>query len=616
MADLEPRNIQMMHVVYADGVGYSKLSLAERSRFDSMLSEVVLHLPHADKVLAKVDNGDGFALAFGGDPQVAADTALWLLERFTASGQALVRLGIHTGVGYLRPSLAGPATLSGDCIEFAQRMMTLSNGKVIACSEAFRQLLLNAGSPSFIGLPIYGRSKHGELLIAYPLTLRKRVECLFLMAEHEWDVSTEIMNIEKYDSEIHVAWASTGRQEAMAHLLSHQSRADKIVVMPRGRYYVRLLGWDRRDDMLYIENSGTHVDEVIPHDSKVIHFSGSWLDAERLRIEILGTRPVLHVGEPVALASPLYIERPADSELRRAISNHESVILLRAARKFGKTSALLRAIHHAETSGVRPVVIDLKAATKDDFCDAQSFYQWIIEQLMLQSDGREYPEWEDLFGPNSNLESALRQVLAPQSRGNLLVLDGVDRLFDCEFRDDFFGLLRSWHNRRAMHSDPFWDSLSILLSYSAEGQSLVTDVNQSPFNVGVHLTLEPFSEAQTQELCAFAGWEGGVDVFSLTAGHPYLSAMLVSRLSAGDSVEAAISATIESPLIVRQRELLARNKELRDACAQIMREGHTDDQTSLWQLLAMGIFVSDKNGELRIGNRLFLRLLDSLRSKG
>ncbi|HLO97578.1 MAG TPA: hypothetical protein VK171_03190, partial [Fimbriimonas sp.] len=82
MSEIEPRDIQLMHVVYADGIGYSKLSLAERSRFDTLLGEVVENLPHSQKVLAKVDNGDGFALAFGGDPQVAADTALWLLERF------------------------------------------------------------------------------------------------------------------------------------------------------------------------------------------------------------------------------------------------------------------------------------------------------------------------------------------------------------------------------------------------------------------------------------------------------------------------------------------------------------------------------------------------------
>ncbi|HLO98426.1 MAG TPA: AAA-like domain-containing protein, partial [Fimbriimonas sp.] len=462
-------------------------------------------------------------------------------------------------------------------------MMTLSDGKVIACSEAFRQSLLSSGSQSHVGLPIYGRSKHGDLLIAYPLTPKKRKECLFLIHGSCWaEYSNAFANIAKYSGEIHVAWPSEGIESA-AHLLSQQASAERIVVSPTGRQFDRLVDPSNWDKCIYIEAEPYVSGENTPTGARSINFSGSWLDGERIRIEILGTQPLLHVGEPVALSSPLYIERPADFELRQAVSNHESVILLRAARKFGKTSALLRAIHHAEEVGIHPVVLDLRAATKDDFQSAKRFYQWMIEQLLLQSENREIPVWEDIFGPNSNLESALRQVLAENEHGNLLVLDGVDRLFDCEFRDDFFGLLRSWHNRRALHSDPFWDSLSILLSYSAEGQSLVTDVNQSPFNVGVHLTLEPFSEDQTQELCSLVGWQGGVDVFSIAAGHPYLTAMLISRLVAGDTVESAIAATMESPLLVRHRTLLTSDEALRTACVQIMREGRTTDQPSLWR---------------------------------
>ena len=72
-------------------------------------------------------------------------------------------------------------------------------------------------------------------------------------------------------------------------------------------------------------------------------------------------------------------------------------------------------------------------------------------------------------------------------------LDEVDRLSNCAYKNDFFGLLRSWHNFR-------WAPFTIVLAYAAEAHLLIPDLNQSPFNVGTRLTLEDFTFEQVADL--------------------------------------------------------------------------------------------------------------------
>ena len=79
-----------------------------------------------------------------------------------------------------------------------------------------------------------------------------------------------------------------------------------------------------------------------------------------------------------------------------------------------------------------------------------------------------------------------------------LALDEVDRLLQTPFHSDFFALLRSWHNSRAL--DEQWDKLNMIMVISTEPYLLIADVNQSPFNVGLKIYLEDFNEAQIRDL--------------------------------------------------------------------------------------------------------------------
>jgi len=79
-------------------------------------------------------------------------------------------------------------------------------------------------------------------------------------------------------------------------------------------------------------------------------------------------------------------------------------------------------------------------------------------------------------------------------------LDEVDRLITCGFGSEVFGLFRSWHNERSLDPSGPWERLTMAIAYATEAHLFITDVNQSPFNVGTRLTVEDFTLSQVADL--------------------------------------------------------------------------------------------------------------------
>jgi hypothetical protein len=104
-------------------------------------------------------------------------------------------------------------------------------------------------------------------------------------------------------------------------------------------------------------------------------------------------------------------------------------------------------------------------------------------------------------------------------------MDEVDSLFESPFRNDFFSMLRSWHNSRATQA--LWKRLDVALVTSTEPYQLIEDLNQSPFNVGEVLEIEDFSPSQVSDLIARHNLrlakEEASNLFHLLSGHPYLT---------------------------------------------------------------------------------------------
>lgn len=236
-------------------------------------------------------------------------------------------------------------------------------------------------------------------------------------------------------------------------------------------------------------------------------------------------------GGALPLHSILYISRSVDDEFCHAIARHDSIVLVKGARQVGKTSLLARGLEAARMIGAQVLLIDFQHFGPAAFESAGKLLlamsELIAYQLELSSAPHE--KWNDLLSPSSNCERFLRrEVLADEGAYFVLALDEVDRLFNHDYASEIFGLFRSWHNLRALDPNGPWSRLTIAIAYATEAHLFISDLNQSPFNVGTRLTLDDFTLEQLAEL---NGRYGNPLVDSkqlirfqkLVGGHPYLS---------------------------------------------------------------------------------------------
>lgn len=231
---------------------------------------------------------------------------------------------------------------------------------------------------------------------------------------------------------------------------------------------------------------------------------------ERLRQQLVQTAPeqapvlVLEpTGGAVPPNSPFYVLRDADRELTRALERGDSIVLIRGPRQIGKTSLLARGLEQARAAGAIILLTDFQALSERYLETPERFFQHLIVFLSMQL-GRPYrpdQDWDMGLDPLLNLELFLQNtVLTQQGARVLWGMDEVDRLRNHTFSVDFFGLIRSWHNRRALQPHGPWSKLTVLVSYATEAHLLIPGLNQSPFNVGTAITLDDFTAVQVYDL--------------------------------------------------------------------------------------------------------------------
>jgi hypothetical protein len=192
----------------------------------------------------------------------------------------------------------------------------------------------------------------------------------------------------------------------------------------------------------------------------------------------------------------------------------------------------------------------------------------------------------------------MEDYILPESDAPIvLALDEVDRLLQTPFHSDFFALLRSWHNSRAL--DEQWDRLNLVMVISTEPYLLIADVNQSPFNVGLKIYLEDFNEAQVRDLNQRHGAPvieaDFPQLLALLGGHPYLTrkalyTMVTERLTWSRLTQAA---TLDHGLfgdhLRRQHWLLRNEPELRESLKQIIEQQRCSNENALFRLLQAGL---------------------------
>jgi diguanylate cyclase (GGDEF)-like protein len=247
---------------------------------------------------------------------------------------------------------------------------------------------------------------------------------------------------------------------------------------------------------------------------------------------------------PVPLGSPFYIHRPPVEETAFSeIHQPGSVIRIKAPRKMGKTSLLNRMIAHAEECSFKTVYLNFQEADESVFASLDKFLRWFCanvgRQLNLPSRLNDY--WDEDMGSKVSCKTYFEHYLLEQiSSPLLLALDEVNRVFEHpEVAQDFLPMLRSWHEQ-AKQSD-IWQKLRLVVAHATEIY-IPLKLNQSPFNVGLLITLPQFTLEQVQELAQrydldWFGETGKQQAFALKAlvgGHPYLVRAAFYHLAQGE----------------------------------------------------------------------------------
>ncbi|MEM7034405.1 MAG: AAA-like domain-containing protein, partial [Chloroflexota bacterium] len=262
-------------------------------------------------------------------------------------------------------------------------------------------------------------------------------------------------------------------------------------------------------------------------------------------------------GGAVKLSDQFYIERDADELLRNHLTQFGTTTTIRAPRQSGKTSLLMRGLHHAMGYGARTIYLDFQSFDPGQFSQLDDFLFAFAEIIGEECELDEMlvgQMWQRRSAPQRKLQRFMENhVLQSFEMPLVLVIDEADRLLRTDYYQDFFGLLRSWHNRRTLpnpHVQTTWGKLNIVLVISTEPYLLIDDVNQSPFNVGLDLSLQDFDLSQVQELNQRHGTplpENALpDMMTLLGGHPYLTrlalfTMVAQTVSWSELVRNAVS---------------------------------------------------------------------------
>jgi serine/threonine protein kinase len=306
-------------------------------------------------------------------------------------------------------------------------------------------------------------------------------------------------------------------------------------------------------------------------------------------------------GGAVRLRDRFYVERDADARLKREVVRSGTITTIRAPRQAGKSSLLVRGVHHARQNGARVVSLNLQRVDRAHLDTADAFFRYLAEFIVrqLRLDGTEVEKaWRSSLGPQDKLTYLMEDYVLPAGDAPIvLALDEVDRLLQTTMHNDFFALLRSWYESRTL--DERWNRLSIVMVISTEPYLLIASTTQSPFNVGLRLYLKDFTEAQTRGLNRQHGSpvkdEDLHELGVLLGGHPYLTrkalyVLVTEQLSWAELVR--VAATDQGPFgdhLRRYHWLLRDEADLKSTIKAVIQRGECADDAAFFRLLRAGL---------------------------
>ncbi len=322
----------------------------------------------------------------------------------------------------------------------------------------------------------------------------------------------------------------------------------------------------------------------------------------------------------VPVDSPFYVEREADQLAAQQLDSREPTVIIKGHRQSGKSSLLARLHDRAMRDGLLSCYLTFQGMDAASVANTDEFFRQLAWMVADKLDATVDPDelWSDRRGVKQNLSRYLEKaVLAPSDVAVQILFDEVDVVFEsASTRTDLFSMIRTWHNDRATDPKGNWKKLRLVIAHATEPALWIADLNQSPFNVGLNLTMPDFDLLQLADLNQRYGSPLSSDVDlrrleQLVGGHPYLVRLALYDLAKNQrSIEELehLAARADGPFaphLDRYWMRLSENPQLAAAVRQVIQKGTCNDERMFSQLWASGLVRGDERGAVAMRCRLY-----------
>lgn len=175
--------LKIASVLAVDIVEHSTRSTVEQAKASEFLAEIARGCPTFVQATAQGSvvvgpAGDGFVLAFMGDPLAPVRCARELLKRLLRSGRVRVRMGIHIGaVNYVATDISGEINIAGEGVNMAVRALEGCAPNEIVITQRAADFVREAPEFEKLLLPLSDQKvKHGVQLTLLRLLDSPRID--------------------------------------------------------------------------------------------------------------------------------------------------------------------------------------------------------------------------------------------------------------------------------------------------------------------------------------------------------------------------------------------------------------------------------------------------------